>query len=277
MPGRIEKTVFISYRRTNFWTALAVFQNLHSSGYDVFFDYKSIPSGDFEQVIIENIRSRAHFLVILSTSALDRCHEPGDWLRREIETAIDSKRNIIPLMMDGFDFGSIATTRALIGKLVKLKNYNGLGIPGEYFEEAMVKLKSDKFLNRPLESVVHPVSEVTTRITAVQKLAANRAAPVNRIQITAEEWYERGNVFRENYNYDESIRCYEEALSIKPDFDEAAIMLENTRRELRLRKKLFHKIEDDLSKVADPKDIDRIQAFINVLHQLDNKEPRAAK
>jgi hypothetical protein len=110
MLGRIEKTVFISYRRTNCWTALAVFQNLNSNGYDVFFDYKSIPSGDFAQVIDENIKSRAHFIVILSPSALERCNEPGDWLRREIETAIDNKRNIVPLMMEGFDFGSTSVS-----------------------------------------------------------------------------------------------------------------------------------------------------------------------
>jgi hypothetical protein len=87
VTARIEKTVFISYRRTNFWTALAVFQNLHQNGYDVFFDYKSIPSGDFEQVITEAVKSRAHFIVILSPSALDRCNDPEDWLRREIELA----------------------------------------------------------------------------------------------------------------------------------------------------------------------------------------------
>ena len=29
MTGRIEKTVFICYRRTNFWTALAIYQDLH--------------------------------------------------------------------------------------------------------------------------------------------------------------------------------------------------------------------------------------------------------
>ena len=151
MTGRIEKTVFISYRRTNFWTALAVFQNLHSNGYDAFLDYKSIPSGDFEQVITENVKSRAHFIVILSPSALDRCHEPGDWLRREIELAIDNQRNIIPLMMEGFDFSSPETVKALTGKLANLKMYNAIGIPAEYFDEAMVKLRSKRFLNRPLE------------------------------------------------------------------------------------------------------------------------------
>src|SRR6185503_12038831 len=150
MTGRIEKTVFISYRRTNFWTALAVFQNLHSNGYDVFFDYKSIPSGDFEQVITENVKSRAHFIVILSPSALERCNEPGDWLRREIETAMDNKCNIIPLMMEGFDFGNPTAVKALTEKLADLRKYNALSIPAEYFEAAMDKLRSERFLNRPL-------------------------------------------------------------------------------------------------------------------------------
>ena len=148
--GRIEKTIFISYRRTNYWTALAVYQNLTMNGYDVFFDYNSIPSGDFEQVITENVKFRAHFIVLLSPSALDRCNEPGDWLRREIETAIDSKRNIIPLMMEGFDFNSPTTVKTLTGKLAELKKYNAMTIPAEYFDDAMTKLRGERFLNRAL-------------------------------------------------------------------------------------------------------------------------------
>src|SRR5260370_1306065 len=103
---RIEKTVFISYRRTNFPWALNVFQNLTQHGYDVFIDYSGIASGDFERVILENITARAHFLVVLTPSALERCDNPADWLRREIETALDSQRNIVPLMLEGFDFGT---------------------------------------------------------------------------------------------------------------------------------------------------------------------------
>ncbi len=45
--GRVEKTVFISYRRSNAPWALAIFQNLTQHGYDVFFDYLGIASGDF--------------------------------------------------------------------------------------------------------------------------------------------------------------------------------------------------------------------------------------
>lgn len=97
--GRIERSVFISYRRTNLPWALAVYQNLSARGYDVFFDYQSINSGDFEQIIKGNIRARAHFLVLLTPTALERCKEPGDWLRQEIEIALAEQRNIVPLFL----------------------------------------------------------------------------------------------------------------------------------------------------------------------------------
>src|SRR5262249_4443681 len=55
--GRIEKTVFVSYRRTDESWGLAIFQNLTQHGYDVFIDYEGIASGDFEAAILENIRA----------------------------------------------------------------------------------------------------------------------------------------------------------------------------------------------------------------------------
>src|SRR4051812_22688676 len=97
--GRIEKTVFLSYRRTDIPWALAIFKDLTHHGYDVFFDFNGIASGDFERVILENITARAHFLVLLTPSSLERCDDPADWLRREIESALANKRNVVPLMM----------------------------------------------------------------------------------------------------------------------------------------------------------------------------------
>ena len=92
----VSKTVFVSYRRTNVPWALAISQNLTHHGCDVFFDFNGIASGDFEQVILGNIKARALFVVLLTPSALERCGEPTDWLRREIETALETKRNIVP-------------------------------------------------------------------------------------------------------------------------------------------------------------------------------------
>ncbi|MBI1792761.1 MAG: toll/interleukin-1 receptor domain-containing protein [Chloroflexi bacterium] len=42
--GRIEKTVFISYRRTNKAWALFIYQTLTNHGYDVFIDFQNINS-----------------------------------------------------------------------------------------------------------------------------------------------------------------------------------------------------------------------------------------
>jgi hypothetical protein len=152
---RIEKTVFISYRRTNLPWALFVYQNLTMHGYDVFFDYLSIPSGDFEEIIIGNIKARAHFLIVLTPSALERCNEPDDWFRKEIETAIEHKRNIVPLLMEGFDFGVPNVEKNLTGRLSELPNFSGLSVPSDFAEEAMERLRQ-KFLNLPLEISLHP-------------------------------------------------------------------------------------------------------------------------
>src|SRR5262245_30932789 len=135
--SRIEKTVFISYRRTNAFGARAIYQDLTAHGYDVFFDFEGIASGAFDSVILENIRARAHFLVLLTPSALERCGEPGDWLRREIETALETRRNIVPLMLEGFDFSTPSIASQLAGKLSALKQYNALRVPADYFAAAM--------------------------------------------------------------------------------------------------------------------------------------------
>src|SRR5689334_16404102 len=132
---QVEKTVFISYRRTNAMTARAVYQHLKAQGFDCFLDSESIDSGSFERIILNQIAARAHFVVILTPSALERCAEPGDWLRREIEYALDNERNIVPLMFDGFRYSDVR--KYLTGKLDVLPKYNSLEIPTAYFEEAM--------------------------------------------------------------------------------------------------------------------------------------------
>jgi len=172
--ARIEKTIFISYRRTDVYTALAVYENLKNRGYDVFFDYRSISSGDFEQIITSNIKARAHFLLILTPTALDRCNEPGDWLRREIEIAIDEKRNIVPLFFKGFRFGAPSITEKLTGKLQNLSRYNGLNVHEDYFDEAMYRLCT-QYLNIPLNTVLHPVSTEIQKVVRAEQVAADKA------------------------------------------------------------------------------------------------------
>ncbi|MGA2992697.1 MAG: tetratricopeptide repeat protein, partial [Candidatus Korobacteraceae bacterium] len=216
---RIQKTVFISYRHTNIPWALAIFQNLTQHGFDVFFDYSGIASGDFERVILGNITARAHFLALLTPSALERCDDPADWLRREIETALASQRNIIPLMLEGFDFGTPTIASQLTGKLAALKGYTGLNIPSDYFMEAMDRLRG-RFLNVPLAAVLHPASLSAQRAATEQRTAANAAPAVREEELTAQQWFERGFAATD---VDEELRFYTEAIRLNPDHADAFI------------------------------------------------------
>jgi len=143
--------------------------------------------------------------------------EPNDWLRREIETAMDEKRNIIPLMLESFDFGSPLATQALTGKLAALNTYNGLRVYSEYFFEAMDKLR-DRYLNVALDRVYLPELNAEVRaITETQTSAASEAPKVAKEELTAQEWFERGYVFQQDKNFDEALRCYSESIRLQPD------------------------------------------------------------
>jgi TIR domain len=150
-----QSTVFISYRRKVSWSiARAVFMNLHQHNYSVFMDVESIDSGRFDRIILDEIAARAHFLVILEHGTLAGCQKPDDWVRREIECAMELERNIVPILIDGFRFDD--NTRAhLTGRLRELPSYNGLPLPQEYFNEAMERLRT-RFLKLPAQGDITP-------------------------------------------------------------------------------------------------------------------------
>jgi TIR domain len=147
---------------------LAVFGDLTRHGYDVFIDYDGIGSGSFETAILENITARAHFLVLLTPTALERSGDPKDWMRREIETAVESQRNIVPLMLAGFNFSTSVSQAQLVGKLAELRKYNGLPIPEGYFPQAMERLRN-KFLNVAVDAILHPASASAQQVATAQK------------------------------------------------------------------------------------------------------------
>lgn len=205
--ARIDKTVFLSYRRTNIAWALAIFQDLTQHGYDVFFDFKGIASGDFERVILANIEARAHFIVLLTPSALERCRDPNDWLRREIEIALGIQRNIVPIALEGFDFNAAAIPAQLTGALSALSHYNALQVPAEYFNEAMQRLR-EKYLNIPLEAVLHPASPAAQQAAEIQQAAA--ADVVRQIEQRAPGSFERG-LF--STDLDDKVHLYSQAFT----------------------------------------------------------------
>ena len=212
---QIEKTVFISYRRTNAMHARAVYQALKSQGYDCFLDFQNIDAGAFEQIIISQIKARAHFVLILTPSALERCNEPGDWLRREIETAMDYKRNIVPLMMDGFDYKSPIIRQALTGKLEVLSGFNALTVHTDYFDEAMARL-ANRFLNKPVDAILYPILSEHKAFINENIIAADNVTKVTSDELRAAEWFESGFAKYDKGDFAGAIEDYTRSIQLNP-------------------------------------------------------------
>lgn len=96
--------LFISYRRKDsvgkeWGTSLArnVYQALESRGYKgrVFLDHNNIGPEDFEVKILNTIKKSRVFIFILTKESLIRCDSEGDWVRREILQALESKIKMI--------------------------------------------------------------------------------------------------------------------------------------------------------------------------------------
>jgi formylglycine-generating enzyme required for sulfatase activity len=154
--SQIHKTVFISYRRDHRYLARSVYLSLKAEGYDCFLDYENITSGDWLQVILNQVVVRAHFILVTTPNTLERCKNEDDILRLEIEQAIRHQRNIIPLLFEGAQLSQ--DHPSLVSDLLKrLPSYQALSVPDEYFEAAMNRLMGPSYLHRALEAVIHPV------------------------------------------------------------------------------------------------------------------------
>lgn len=90
--------VFLSYRRqSSDDLARFIYDRLQSSGADVFFDHETLNGERFANKIEREIINCDYFLAILTPDTLD-----SEWVRREIETAIRHKKQIVPLVDRGF-------------------------------------------------------------------------------------------------------------------------------------------------------------------------------
>jgi hypothetical protein len=214
MP-KVERTVFISYRRVDGspW-ALAVFQHLEKHEFDVFIDIESLPSGDFEQMILESIKARAHFVVLLTPSCLDRANEPGDLFRREIETALKWRRNIVPLIFPGFSFSDSEATGKLTGDIAAFRKYNGISVDFEHFSTAMSRLRT-VFLDVAIDTVLHPPLPSTAAAAAEHRTMARSLPQVSDNEFAAGLWFSLGCLANDP---DRKVSFYTKAIELNAEY-----------------------------------------------------------
>ena len=156
------KTVFISYRRDSAGRPLArlLQQALMHRGYDVFLDVFSLVTGDWKAQLLDGISQRAHFLLIVSPGALDRCAEPDDMVRCEYEAAVAARRNVVPVFEESVD---VAQARQKCPEPLRgLFDLEGARIGHQTFEadlDALIaRFLSPQYAPRPAEPAMVPGS-----------------------------------------------------------------------------------------------------------------------
>jgi formylglycine-generating enzyme required for sulfatase activity len=150
--------VFISYRRgTANALALLLQTQLQRQGIAAFLD-RDLRRGVFDDMLLRRIAESPSFLIILTPHALDGCSNEEDWLRKEIVQAISSKRNIIPLQVDSFQF-TPELVKSLDPAIRELSRYQTVVYSHDYFENTV-------------ERIVKIVEEDKAERTAIQEAEA---------------------------------------------------------------------------------------------------------
>ena len=93
--------IFISYRSEDGAQYARILQmQLEKTGYRVFLDYDELKRDRFGDDIALAIKSAPIFLLVLTPLYLERCKEDGNWIKREIDLAIEDKKHFVPVNPD---------------------------------------------------------------------------------------------------------------------------------------------------------------------------------
>lgn len=132
--------VFISYRRTT-GSQLASLLKVHLQlrGFSVFIDVEKLEAGRFEEKLITSVQRARNFILVLSANALDKCMGDvamKDWVHKEIVTALNGKKNIVPVT-DNFAWPDPASLPEDMSTILK---FNGIKWSHEYQEATIEKI-----------------------------------------------------------------------------------------------------------------------------------------
>ncbi len=142
IPNKINVDVFISYRRLDGRDyARNIMQGLRIMGYpNIFFDYHSLDDGVFNTQIIDAIYSCKDFILVISPLALKNCSREGDWVAKEIRTALKYGKKIIPVVIED-TFKDWPQDFPKDMAKIKSIQFHKL-MTDEYFEDSIYKLSN---------------------------------------------------------------------------------------------------------------------------------------
>jgi hypothetical protein len=184
MPGA-KSTIILSYRREDSAGVTGrIFDRLvQEFGTDrVFMDIDSMPAGvDFHDHLQEILADCGALVVVVGKSWRSqrkgqpaRIMDPDDWVRIEVETALDRGIPVVPLLIDG---ASLPTREQLPESLWPLLRRNALPVDsGRDFHAQLTRLVRDLQLQLGTE-IPRPVAAPIN--TTLQSMTAMPASSVN--------------------------------------------------------------------------------------------------
>lgn len=129
---------FISYRReTGAEVARLVHAMLNQRSVQTFLDVDDLRPGHFPEALLRCIENAPNFIVILSPRCLEACADERDWLRQEIVQALKTKRNVIPVLLPGFEFPQQSS---LPNELQPLTTHQAVPYTHEFFDAMVDKI-----------------------------------------------------------------------------------------------------------------------------------------
>lgn len=138
------KDVFISYRREGGQImAHHLCHWLTNDGYAVFLDAQ-LGSGRYDKVLYKRIEECTDFLLVVSPNGFDRCNDPKDWVRLEIEHALLCGKNIIPIIMPGCQIPKV-----LPESIQVIQNHSGFQFNFTLEKSEFEKLEQDLMQSKP--------------------------------------------------------------------------------------------------------------------------------
>lgn len=112
--------IFISYRSEDGAQYARILQmQLEKTGYRVFLDYDELKRDRFGDDIALAIKSAPIFLMVLTPLYLERCKEDGNWIKREIDLAIEGKKHFVPINPDRRFKGTPEGITAIIADVIE--------------------------------------------------------------------------------------------------------------------------------------------------------------
>lgn len=258
--------IFISYRRDGGDTlAQLIYDRLTDRGYRVFLDIESLRSGKFNEKLFSVISECKDVIVILPPGALERCRNEGDWLFLEVSHALKERKNIIPVMMKGFEWPD-----EIPEGLEELQNFNGIQDSKDYFDAVIDKMTMLLHSRAALLGTVRkkrnkkkPHLDIKTRAKRMKKLLAGLGVTILAIiailfipkmnhDRTLQEAAENYDIMiypsdemsaSEYYDAQETLRQRFELLSAGKDYD---FSVEDDTIHVTLSMEVFHESDPEI-------------------------------